>query len=58
VERPRLRGEREQGIAVDWPVRYADLAPWYGHVERFIGVSGEKLGLAQLPTASSSRRWS
>jgi choline dehydrogenase-like flavoprotein len=39
----------KQGIAVDWPVRYADLAPWYGHVERFIGVSGEKLGLAQLP---------
>jgi choline dehydrogenase-like flavoprotein len=34
---------------VDWPIRYADLAPWYDHVERFIGVSGQAEGLAQLP---------
>jgi choline dehydrogenase-like flavoprotein len=37
------------GIAIDWPIRYADIAPWYDHVERFVGVSGEKLGLPQLP---------
>src|SRR5439155_395213 len=37
------------GHAVDWPIRYADIAPWYSYVERFIGVSGEKLGLPQLP---------
>ena len=37
------------GIAVDWPIRYADLAPWYDHVERFIGVSGRAEGLAHLP---------
>jgi choline dehydrogenase-like flavoprotein len=37
------------GIAVDWPIRYADVAPWYDHVERFIGVSGQAEGLAQLP---------
>ncbi|HVH66810.1 MAG TPA: GMC family oxidoreductase [Gemmatimonadales bacterium] len=37
------------GHGVDWPVRYADIAPWYSYVERFIGVSGEKLGLPQLP---------
>ncbi|MGA0606543.1 GMC oxidoreductase [Phenylobacterium sp. VNQ135] len=37
------------GIAVDWPIRYADLAPWYDHVERFIGVSGQAEGLPQLP---------
>ena len=37
------------GHGVDWPIRYADIAPWYSYVERFIGVSGEKLGLAQLP---------
>src|SRR3984893_5677798 len=36
-------------IGVDWPIRYADLAPWYDHVEEFIGISGEALGLAQLP---------
>jgi len=38
-----------EGIAVDWPLRYADLAPWYDHVEAFIGVSGQKEGLAHLP---------
>ncbi len=37
------------GYGVDWPLRYADIAPWYDHVERFIGVSGERLGLPQLP---------
>lgn len=37
------------GLAVDWPIRYADLAPWYDKVEAFIGVSGERLGLAHLP---------
>jgi choline dehydrogenase-like flavoprotein len=38
-----------EGIAVDWPVRYKDIAPWYDKVESYIGVTGEKLGLPQLP---------
>jgi choline dehydrogenase-like flavoprotein len=37
------------GVGVDWPIRYADIAPWYDHVERFIGVSGEALALPHLP---------
>ena len=37
------------GHGVDWPIRYADIAPWYDHVERFIGVSGNPEGLPQLP---------
>lgn len=37
------------GHGVDWPVRYADLAPWYDHVEEFIGVNGSAEGLPQLP---------
>ena len=37
------------GLAVDWPIRYQDIAPWYSYVERFAGISGEKLGLPQLP---------
>ena len=37
------------GIAVDWPIRYDDLAPWYDHVEGFIGVSGQAENLPQLP---------
>ena len=37
------------GHGMDWPIRYRDIEPWYAHVERFIGVSGEALGLPQLP---------
>lgn len=37
------------GIAVDWPIRYKDIAPWYDYVEDFIGVTGQVEGLAQLP---------
>ena len=39
----------KDGIAVDWPIRYKDIAPWYDYVEDYIGVSGENLGLPQLP---------
>lgn len=39
----------KDGIAVDWPIRYKDLAPWYDYVESYIGVSGQNLGLSQLP---------
>lgn len=39
----------KEGIGVDWPVRYSDIAPWYDKVERYIGVSGQLLGLEQLP---------
>ena len=39
----------KDGVAVDWPIRYADVAPWYDYVETFIGVSGQNEGLAQLP---------
>lgn len=38
-----------EGIGVDWPIRYADIAPWYDYVERFAGISGEPLGLPHLP---------
>jgi choline dehydrogenase-like flavoprotein len=37
------------GHGTDWPIRYADVAPWYDHVESFIGVSGSLEGLPQLP---------
>jgi choline dehydrogenase-like flavoprotein len=39
----------KEGIGVDWPIRYNDIAPWYDHVEKFIGVSGEALNLPHLP---------
>ena len=39
----------KEGWAVDWPVRYKDIAPWYDYVEKFAGISGNKDGLAHLP---------
>lgn len=39
----------EEGVGVDWPIRYKDLEPWYEYVEKFAGVSGEKRGLDVLP---------
>ncbi len=39
----------KEGIAIDWPIRYNDLAPWYDYVEAFAGISGSLEGLPQLP---------
>lgn len=39
----------KDGHGVDWPIRYKDIAPWYTYVEKFAGISGEALGLPQLP---------
>ncbi|WP_020603095.1 GMC oxidoreductase [Spirosoma spitsbergense] len=42
-------GPARDGFAVEWPIGYADIAPWYSYVEKFAGISGNKDGLAQLP---------
>jgi choline dehydrogenase-like flavoprotein len=42
-------GPARDGFAVEWPIGYKDLAPWYSHVERFAGVAGNRDGLATLP---------
>ena len=39
----------KDGIAVDWPIRYKDISPWYDYVEQYIGVQGRPEGLAQFP---------
>ena len=39
----------KEGIAIDWPIRYKEIAPWYSYVEKHVGISGEALGLPQLP---------
>lgn len=39
----------EEGVGVDWPIRYKDLEPWYAYVEKFAGITGEKRGLDVLP---------
>ncbi|HOX82882.1 MAG TPA: GMC family oxidoreductase [Chryseolinea sp.] len=44
-----FEGPARDGFAVDWPIRYADIAPWYSYVEKFAGISGNKDGIATLP---------
>jgi choline dehydrogenase-like flavoprotein len=44
-----FEGPARDGFAVDWPIRYNDIAPWYSYVEKFAGISGNKDGLNILP---------
>ena len=37
------------GVGTDWPIRYRDIAPWYDYVERFVGISGSRENIPQLP---------
>src|SRR5690606_13741237 len=39
----------KDGHGVDWPIRYNDIAPWYDYVEKYVGISGEALGIPHLP---------
>jgi choline dehydrogenase-like flavoprotein len=39
----------QDGVGADWPIRYADIAPWYSYVEKFAGISGNRDGLPQVP---------
>ncbi|WP_236977564.1 GMC oxidoreductase [Membranihabitans maritimus] len=39
----------KEGIGIDWPIRYKDIAPWYDYVENYVGIAGKKEGLAHLP---------
>lgn len=43
----------KDGHGVDWPIRYKDLEPWYGYVERFVGVNGNKDGLSYFPDSET-----
>src|SRR5665213_2193956 len=52
-----FEGPARDGFAVDWPIRYEDLAPWYSHVEKFVGISGNKDGLETLPDGEFLPAW-
>ena len=45
------------GIGIDWPIRYKDLEPWYDYVESYIGVSGNRDGLPQIPDGNFLPPW-
>jgi choline dehydrogenase-like flavoprotein len=44
-----FEGPVRDGFAIDWPIRYKDLEPWYSYVEKFAGIAGSKDGLPELP---------
>ncbi len=44
-----FESNKRDNVGVDWPIRYEDLAPWYDHVERFAGISGNADGIPSLP---------
>lgn len=52
-----FEGPARDGFAVDWPIRYEDVAPWYSYVERFAGVSGNYDGLDTLPDGEFLPAW-
>jgi choline dehydrogenase-like flavoprotein len=52
-----FEGPARDGFAVDWPIRYDDLAPWYSYVETFVGVSGNRDGLDTLPDGEFLKAW-
>lgn len=52
-----FEGPGRDGFAVDWPIRYEDIAPWYSYVERFVGVSGNYDGVETLPDGEFLPAW-
>ena len=44
-------------FAVDWPIRYDDMAPWYSYVEKFVGISGNRDSLETLPDSEVMKAW-
>ncbi len=48
-----FEGPARDGFAVDWPIRYKDIEPWYTHVEKFAGIAGNKDGIPELPDSYS-----
>ena len=52
-----FEGPGRDGFAVDWPIRYEDIAPWYSHVEHFAGIAGNKDGLETLPDGEFLPAW-
>lgn len=44
-----FEANQKEGVGIDWPIRYKDIAPWYDHIESYVGISGNRDGIAQIP---------
>src|SRR3546814_16606548 len=51
-----FEANKRENVGIDWPIRYDDVAPWYDYVENYIGVSGSRENLPQLPDSRSEER--
>jgi choline dehydrogenase-like flavoprotein len=47
-----FEANKRESVGIDWPIRYDDVAPWYDYVEKYIGVSGSRENLPQLPDSA------
>lgn len=52
-----FEGPARDGFAVDWPIRYADISPWYSYVEKFVGISGNLDGIDAMPDGEFLPAW-
>ncbi len=48
-----FEGPARDGFAIDWPIRYKDMEPWYSYVEKFAGIAGNKDGIPELPDSET-----
>ncbi|AOW20466.1 GMC oxidoreductase [Urechidicola croceus] len=46
-----FEGPLRDGFAVNWPIRYKDIEPWYAHVETFAGIAGNYDDIDVLPNS-------
>lgn len=44
-----FEANQKEGVGIDWPIRYHDIAPWYDYIERYVGISGSRDGIPQIP---------
>lgn len=44
-----FEANQKDGIGIDWPVRYKDIEPWYSYIEKYVGISGHRDGIRQIP---------
>lgn len=50
-----FKAASHDGYGIDWPISYADLAPYYDRVDRYLGVSGFPEHLPQMPDGQFMR---
>jgi choline dehydrogenase-like flavoprotein len=50
-----FKAKSHDGYGEDWPIAYADVAPYYDRVDRYLGISGVKEGLEHLPDSIFQR---